>query len=239
MRGKGVNYDTGFLRAGGSTHEPFDPDIVRREMGIIHDDLHCNAVRVTGGDLDRLKIAATHAAEAGFKVWLSSFTTDLASADLLGFLAGCAEHAERLRVQGADVVLATGSEISLFNKGFVPDETLGQRLNLLADHPRLRAALPEDSGRVNAFLGNAVLIVREQSGGEVTYASIPFEGVDWTPFDIVATDAGYRPARIADQYRDGVRRLVAVGKPVAITEVGCTTHAGATDLGGDANEMVE
>ena len=26
---------------------------------------------------------------------------------------------------------------------------------------------------------------------------------------------------------------------MAITEVGCTAHAGATDLGGDANEMVE
>lgn len=68
MRGKGINYDTGFLRAGGSTHEPFDPDVVRREMSIIHDDLHCTAVRVTGGDLGRLKIAATHAADAGLDV---------------------------------------------------------------------------------------------------------------------------------------------------------------------------
>jgi hypothetical protein len=39
-------------------------DVVRREMRIIRDDLHCNAVRVTGGYPDRLKIAATHAADA-------------------------------------------------------------------------------------------------------------------------------------------------------------------------------
>jgi hypothetical protein len=65
MRAKGINYDTGFLSAGTSTHEPFDPDVVRREMRIIRDDLHCTAVRITGGDPDRLEIAATHAADAG------------------------------------------------------------------------------------------------------------------------------------------------------------------------------
>lgn len=65
MRSKGINYDTGFLSAGTSTHEPFDPEGVGGEMRIIRDDLHCNAVRNTGGDVERLKIAATHAADAG------------------------------------------------------------------------------------------------------------------------------------------------------------------------------
>ena len=94
MRGKGINSNTGFLRAGGSTHEPFDPEIVRREMAVIHDDLRCNAVRITGGDLERLKIAASHAASAGLEVWLSPFTTDLTADELLALLADCAEHAE-------------------------------------------------------------------------------------------------------------------------------------------------
>lgn len=52
MRGKGITYYTGFIHAGASTHEPFDPDIVKREMRVIHDDLYCNAVRITGGDPD-------------------------------------------------------------------------------------------------------------------------------------------------------------------------------------------
>ena len=51
---KGINYDSGFLSAGTSTHEPFDADVVRREMQIIRDDLHCTAVRITGGHPDRL-----------------------------------------------------------------------------------------------------------------------------------------------------------------------------------------
>src|SRR3954451_24355949 len=109
MRARGINYDTGFLSAGTSTHESFDPDVVRREMRIIRDDLHCNAVRITGGDPDRLEIAAAHAAHAGLEVWFSPFTCDLTTDELLAFLADCAERAERLRQQGAEVVLLTGS----------------------------------------------------------------------------------------------------------------------------------
>lgn len=56
MRARGITYDTGFFNAGTSTREPFDPDVVRREMRVIHDDLHCMAVRITGGDPDRLEV---------------------------------------------------------------------------------------------------------------------------------------------------------------------------------------
>jgi hypothetical protein len=64
VRGKGITYDTGFFRSGSttSTREPFDPEDVRREMRVDPHDLHCNAVRVTAGDPDRLEAAAQHAA---------------------------------------------------------------------------------------------------------------------------------------------------------------------------------
>ena len=120
MRGKGITYDTGFLSAGRSTHEPFDPEVVRREMRIIRDDLHCNAVRITGGHADRLKIAATHAADAGLEVWLCPFSNGVTQTELLDLLADCAEHAEQLRQKGAEVVMLTGSELSLFVIGFLP-----------------------------------------------------------------------------------------------------------------------
>jgi hypothetical protein len=55
MRTKGLTFDTGFISEGTTTREPFDPEIVRREMQIIRDDLHCTAVRVTGGHPDRLE----------------------------------------------------------------------------------------------------------------------------------------------------------------------------------------
>jgi hypothetical protein len=52
-----MGYDTGF-RIGGSDGRPVEPAVVRHELEIIRDDLHCNAVRLIGNDLDRMEIAA-------------------------------------------------------------------------------------------------------------------------------------------------------------------------------------
>ena len=109
-----------------------------------HDDLHCNAVRITGGNADRLEIAAIHAADASLEVWFSPFTCDLTTDELLDFLTDCAERAERLRRQGAEVVFVTGAELSLFTVGFLPGDTLKDRLDLLAAPHRLRERLFAD-----------------------------------------------------------------------------------------------
>lgn len=239
MRVKGITYDTGFLNPVGSTREPFDPEIVRREMRVIRDDLHCDAVRVTGGDPDRLEIAATHAADAGLEVWFCPFTCDLTADELLDLLGDCAERAERLRGRGADIVFVTGSELSLFTFGFLPGDTFAERVELLLAPHHLREHLAQVPGRVNEFLGKAAALVRARFGGKLTYASLPFEGVDWAPFDFTASDAGYRSIEIADTYRDGIRALVAQGKPVAITEFGCTTHRGSADKGSRGDRIVE
>src|SRR5215469_5219940 len=234
MRGKGITYDTGFFNAGVSTHEPFDPEVVKREMRIIHDDLHCNTVRITGGSADRLETTAIHAADASLEVWFSPFTCDLTTDELLDFLADCAERAERLHRQGAGVVFVTGAELSMFTVGFLPGKTLKERLDLLAAPLRLRELLPQVPARINDFLGKAVTLVRERFSGMISYASIPFEGVDWTPFDFISVDA-YRSRAVADLYSVSIRALVAQGKaqgkPVAITEFGCATFHGASDLG--------
>ena len=105
LRGNGITYDTGFFNAGVSTHEPFEPDLVKREMHIIHDDLHCNAVRVTGGNADRLEIAATHAAGAGLEVWFCPFTCDLTSDDMLMLIDDCAQRAVGLVAARGDPLL--------------------------------------------------------------------------------------------------------------------------------------
>jgi hypothetical protein len=97
MRFKGINYDTGFISAGTTTREPFDPQVVKREMQIIREDLHCDAVRVTGGYPERLELAAACAAEAGLEVWFCPFTNNLTGAEFLDLLADCADRAERLR----------------------------------------------------------------------------------------------------------------------------------------------
>ena len=75
MRAKGIGYDTGFERDG-QFNRPFDPDLVRRELVIIHDELHCTAVRLIGTDLDRIEFAAREAAALGLEVWFSPFPWD-------------------------------------------------------------------------------------------------------------------------------------------------------------------
>lgn len=238
MRAKGINYDTGFINKGVSSREPFDITVVTREIQIIRDDLHCNAIRVTGGDPARLEIAARIAAEAGLEVWFSPFTCDLTHEEMLELLADCAGRAERLRKQGAEVVLVLGAEISLLNKGFLPGDTLGERMQLLADLPRLRELMPTVPPLVNGFFAEAVPVVRERFGGRITYAAMPFERVDWALFDIISLD-NYRSAEVAGIFAASMRSLAAQGKPVAITEFGSATYTGAADKGARGGEIVK
>ena len=236
MRARGITYDTGFRHGGGpTTHEPFDAEAVGRDMRVIREELRCTAVRVTGSDPDRLELAARTAAGAGLEVWFSPFTSDLTTAELLGVLADCAERAERLRAGGAEVVMVTGAELTMFTKGFLPGDTLEERLALLS---RGGIQLHEIRPRLNAFLAEAVAVVRSRFGGRVTYAALPSEQIHWEPFDIVGVDL-YRSKEVADVYPDALRVLGTHGKPVAITEFGCTTFRGAADLGARGMFMVE
>jgi hypothetical protein len=239
LRARGIGYDTGFS-FDGVTRRPFDHKVVHRELQIIRDDLHCTAVRLFGNDMDQLEFAAHHAANLGLEVWFSPFPYQFGPEEVLNLLADGAERAERIRSQGAEVVFVAGAELSLFNTGFLPGDSLEERTGrLLRREPETRELLVGLPTRINGFLSRAVAVVRERFNGKVTYASIPFEGVDWTPFDIVSVDL-HRSKEIAHIFQQGVRTLVAQGKPVAITEFGCTTHRGAADHGGrGGSEMIE
>ncbi|WP_326822651.1 hypothetical protein [Streptosporangium sp. NBC_01756] len=238
MRAKGISYDTGFVYNGAIGHKFFDSEVVERELRVIRDDLHCTAVRVMGGDPERMELAAAHAADLGLEVWFSPYPLELTTDEMLSLFADCAVRAERLRQQGAEVVFVTGAELSLMNKGFLPGDSTDERVELLRQPHHLRERIDELGTRVNDFLGRAVTLVREHFGGKVTYASVPLERVDWTPFDIMSMDL-YRSAEIADHFAEGVHDLVAQGKPVAITEFGAAGYHGAGDRGAQGLEIVE
>jgi hypothetical protein len=234
MRAKGIGYDTGFERTG-RFNRPFEPDLVRRELTIIRDDLHCTAVRLIGTDLDRIEFAAREAAALGLEVWFSPFPWDRTPDEVLALLADGAARAERLREAGAAIVFVTGAELSLFCHGFLPGDSITERLENVLASRELLVGLPD---RINAFLARAAEAVRARFGGRVTYAAIPLERVDWAPFDIVSVDA-HRSKEVEHLYREGVRSLVAAGKPVAITEFGVTPYRGAADLGARCGEILE
>ncbi|MFJ5920457.1 hypothetical protein ACIQFW_32335 [Streptomyces ardesiacus] len=234
-----MTYDTGFVVHGRTSRAHFDPAVVRRELGIIRDDLHCNAVQIIGGDPDRLELAAVAAAELGLEVWFSPYPLELDPEQILTLFGDCAARAERLRRQGAEVVFVAGVELSVMNRGFLPGESPEERVGRLMSRPGRRAEAMRELGvRLNAFLRNAVATVRRHFQGRLTYASIQFEQVDWAPFDIMTFEL-LRSAEVADRFRDAVRTLAGGPKPLAVTGFGTAAYRGAGDRGGRVLDVVE
>ncbi|MGF1430429.1 hypothetical protein [Kitasatospora sp. LaBMicrA B282] len=232
MRGKGINYDTGFQPGDRLSRSDFDPAQVREELRVIAEELHCTAVRISGAHPERIELAAEFAAEHGLEVWFAPFPCNLDETELLPYFADCARRAERIRARGAEVVLVLGCELSLFAAGFLPGDDFEARLAALTSpDPVVRAGFRDVGARLNAFLARAAAVAREQFDGRIGYASGTWEHIDWTPFDLVGVDA-YRDAQNADRYREELRAQFRHGKPVAVTEFGCCAYRGAADRGG-------
>lgn len=234
MKRKGVSYDVGRVMAG-NWRPTFDPRVVHRELGIIKNDLHCNAVRICGLDIDRLSTAAEAALQLGLEVWLSPEMWDKSAEETLRYLTRAATAAESLHERWPGrLVFLVGSELTLFMQGIVPGRNIRQRMG----HPSFweNAKAGMHNPPLNAFLAKANTAVRLAFHGPVTYASLLWEAVDWSLFDFVGVDH-YRAARIKDRYADMLQPLFAHGKPVVITEFGSRTYQGADSttegMGGD------
>ena len=234
MRARGVNYDTGSFPDARFTRRSYDPADVRREMAVIAEDLHCDVVRVSGRDAERLGVAAQLAAKAGLEVWFSPFPVDLPVNEVLGFFGDCAQRAEAVRRTGVEVVFVAGCEMSVFCSGFLPGETYGERLQaMLSADLGWWMSLGPVFERFNTFLAEVADVVRAHFAGRITYAAGPWEWVQWEPFDVVSIDA-YRARHNLDTFVDTLREARSHGKPLAITEFGTCAYRGAGDLGGMA-----
>jgi hypothetical protein len=229
MNRTGVAYDVGTLYGGRINTRPvFDAAVTRRELQVIKDDLHCTAVRIRGQDQGRLLVAAEAALEQGLEVWLSPELFNQTQAATLGHLATAAAAAETLRRRFPErLVLSAGSESTLLVKGIAPGGTITRRLaNLIRD---VRAGT-HDPRPLGDFLARANHAVRQGFHGPVTYASLPFETVNWSLFDVVGVDH-YRDERVKDRYADMLKPFFAHGKPVVVTELGMRTYQGAASSG--------
>lgn len=236
MRAKGIAYDTGFVQNGRASIDHLDPDSVRRDLRVIRDELHCTAVHLVGGDPARLERAAGIAAALGLEIWFSPYPLDLTLDETLTLFRDCAERAERIRAAGAEVVFVAGVELTLMIRGLVDGDGIQDRVaNLFADPQR---RMPSARARLDEFLRAAVPQIRSRFHGKVTYAAIPFEGVDWELFDFVTLEL-IRSAEVAEQFPDAVRDLAAQPKPLAVTGFGCATWRGAADVAPRSMEIVE
>ena len=228
MNRKGVCYDVGTYMAF-NWRPHFDGEQVRRELEIIKDDLHCNAVKITGTDLGRLSLAARHAVESGLEVWFNPTIWDKSPEETLLYLGPAAKAAEEVRGGGKDsVVFMVGGESTLFMRGILEGKNFMARLanpNLFA---RVKAG--EHNKPLNEFLAKANQTVRSVYRGRVTYASLVWEAVNWDHFDFVAVDH-YRTKKMGEQYLEMLAPSFKHGKPVVVTECGHMTIAGAGEEG--------
>jgi hypothetical protein len=227
---KGVCYDVGRVLMGDNWRPKLDPKTTRRELAIIKDDLHCNAVRIQGLDIDRLVTASETALSLGLEVWFSPEMWDRSQRETLEYVVKAAEKAEGLRQRWpGKLVLSVGSELTLFSKGMVEGESVFDRMSRPSFWHDVMAG--KHNGPLNSYLSDLNRATRNVFQGPLTYFSVPLETVDWKPFDFVGVDH-YRDARIADAYGQMVKQYNSYGKPVIIGEFGCCTFRGADLLGG-------
>ena len=82
MRRRGVCYDVGWVMWGHDWRPAFSAAEAHRELSIIREDLHCNALRLCGQDLDRLRVVGADALDQALEV------LDMASYSLVKSFGG-------------------------------------------------------------------------------------------------------------------------------------------------------
>lgn len=234
MPRRGINYDVGTQTGPYLSRDAFDTGQTRNDLTIIRDELHCDAVRISGTSQDRLLAATELALGLGLEVWLSPQLHDADPAQTLAYTRQCAAAAQAL--DSAKLVYLLGCELTLFMRGIMKGEALFDRLR---PHRMLRLKYLGTHNRpLNAFLTQANSEVREVFTGPVRYASAPIERVDWSLFDFVCLDY-YRGERNRRDYGRRLQRHFTHGKPVVITEVGCCAYRGAEDKAGMAWAIID
>ena len=229
MKRKGINYDVGDVLEGSFMRPTFDADVAHRELEIIKNDLHCNAVRICGLDIDRLMVAAEDALQQGLEVWIAPRMFEKSEQETFDYTVECAKAAETLRRQWPRLVFTLGCELTIFMQGIVEGNTLLERMGNPSFWENIKTG--KHIKPLNAFLAKANESVRQVFHGKVTYASAPLETVDWSPFDFVCVDF-FRETRIKDQYIKLLKPYFVRNKPVIIGEFGCCTYQSAEDAGG-------
>ncbi|MGI5375278.1 abortive phage infection protein [Streptomyces sp. CA-251387] len=235
LKHRGVVYTVG---AGETPGTAWSAARMRKDVRVIRDVLHADTLDVTGDGVERLTATAAEAAERGLHVWLQPTLGDIPEREILDSIAECGRFAERLRRQGASVDFSVGCEFWLFVPGIVPGETALDRVDNLQ---KGTVDMPKMQRRLARFTAKAAAVGRDVFHGRLSYAAAQeedFEPVDWNLFDVVGIDYYSYHRQPADYVRE-LRRYLRWGKPLAITEFGTCTYAGAPEAGGMGWNIVD
>lgn len=145
------------------------------------------------------------AAAEGLEVWFSPFPVEVPAADLISQFRDCAGRAERLRREGAAVVLVIGCELSLFNPGYLPGTFFYDRIRRLAwPTPRQLVAFARLPKRLNAFLADAAAVARAEFGCCADAGAADRGGLGW---DIADYDEAGLPTIRGEYERDEAEQV--------------------------------
>lgn len=246
---KGINYNAGIEYAPSSPRAgKIDIDSLKKDLAIIK-DLGCNAIRMYGSHLDKLKLYSEEALKEGFELWISPRLINGNEKDTVSFVKESARLSEGLRKQYKNVVLMVGNElfmdsIVIFNAPMIFNraEYLQKYIKytfILKGKPDEKAEkfISESDKALKAFLAKLAKGARKYFHGKITYASMPWEKVDWDMFDIVSSNL-YKNQWNSAYYGGELQKLKSYGKPAAITEVGICAYKGASKLGGSSHNIV-
>ena len=234
---RGVHYDTGTSYIPGQlSRQIWHPAAVNEELRTIRQELNCNAITIAGTNIQRLVQGATVAFKHGLHVWLQPRLFEATQQEMLDYLGEVAAAAEELRRQHGELVLNVGCELSMFTKGIVAGNDFNERRATLAastvsPFPAINRVLAE-------HLKKASDVARSHFRGRITYSPIPWEDVDWSLFDILSTN-NYRDDSNRGTYVERLRRLKRYGKPVVVTEFGCSTFKGAEKMGAMGFDIID
>lgn len=237
LKCRGVVYDVGLqYNPNGYSVETFNPDLVKYDMSVISGELHANTVRIEGEEISRLVTATEIAHTYGLKVFFNPWKMGANIEETIAYMKEAAIAAEKLRLQGIELVFVTGCEFSLFGRGIFQGETLNERIAYMvaittpSDQTEGgSSALVAANEKLNVVLADICKVVREQFKGSVTYASGIWENVNWDLFDIVGVDY-YRNGEPEQQYVDGLKRYSS-SKPLLVMEIGSCAYEGAAVRG--------
>jgi hypothetical protein len=237
MKYRGIVYDVGLRFNIGQPYsvEPFDPALAAHDIRAIAKDMHANAIRIEGEEIDRLVAASRSAHAEGLTIFFNPWKMNVPVTELADYYAQAAHAAEELRKEGADIIFVAGCEATLFNLGILDGSTVIERVTGLAalfqdmQSEKTAALLKEKSAMLNDALRGIVAGVRKAFNGQVTYSAGMWEMVDWSLFDIVGLDH-YRAGETSEEYVAALDRY-RVGKPIIVMEVGSCAYEGAGVLG--------
>lgn len=236
MKYRGVVYDVGLKFTADNPYsvEHFDPELVAYDINSIATELHANAIRIEGEEIERLVAASRIAHAAGLTVFFNPWKMNVPIVELPAYFEQAARAAEQIRIEGADIVFVAGCEMSLFNEGIFKGATVTERIQGLiergtAAQANESEALRVQAAKLNEALKQIVVGVRKEFKGRVTYSAGMWEMVDWSLFDIVGIDH-YRSNESTKEYVGALDRY-RLSKPLVVMEVGSCAYEGAGKLG--------